>query len=178
MLAYADREALEETLRTGEAFFYSRSRGELWHKGKTSGNVMRVMEVRLDCDSDSALYLVEETGPACHTGLDTCFHQVLWGQGGEDCLFLSFLWDVVEQRAQGGGEESYTRKLLAQGPARAAQKVGEEAVETAIAISIGDEERIVEEASDLLYHLLVALKSRDVTLKQVLSRLAQRHRVV
>ncbi|MCX7828019.1 MAG: bifunctional phosphoribosyl-AMP cyclohydrolase/phosphoribosyl-ATP diphosphatase HisIE [Thermanaerothrix sp.] len=176
MLAYANQEALERTLKGGEAWFYSRSRDELWHKGKTSGNVMKVLEVRVDCDGDAVMYLVEESGPACHTGESSCFHRVLFGQGGEECLFLHRLEEVIAERAFGEDETSYTRRLLEAGPQRAAQKVGEEAVETAIALATGDAERAVEEAADLLYHLLVALKSRDIPLNRVLKRLAERHR--
>ncbi|EHM10693.1 phosphoribosyl-ATP pyrophosphohydrolase [Thermanaerovibrio velox DSM 12556] len=176
MLAYANQEALERTFETGEAWFYSRSRGELWHKGSTSGNVMKVLEVRGDCDGDAVLYLVEEAGPACHTGERSCFHRVLFGQGGEDCLFLHSLEEVIAARSAGEDERSYTKRLLREGPQRAAQKVGEEAVETAIALAVGDMEGAAEEAADLLYHLLAALKSREIPLNRVLKRLAERHR--
>ncbi len=175
MLAYANREALDLTLDRGEAWFFSRSRGRLWRKGETSGNTMRVLEVRLDCDGDSILYLVEESGPACHTGERSCFHRVLKGSGGEACLFLHRLAEIVDQRIFRGDQGSYTRSLWERGASRIAQKVGEEGVEVALAVATMDRERAVEEAADLLYHLTVALRRVDATLLDAERVLMARH---
>ncbi|MGI8866739.1 MAG: bifunctional phosphoribosyl-AMP cyclohydrolase/phosphoribosyl-ATP diphosphatase HisIE [Rubrobacteraceae bacterium] len=170
-LAYANREALETTLSSGEAHFYSRSRAELWRKGATSGNTQKVTEVRLDCDGDAVLYKVEPRGPACHTGERTCFYTTLAGEGvgvavgasGEPESFgatLERLAETISQRHQDMPDDSYTAGLIRRGTSRVAQKVGEEAVEVVIAAI--SEEKIAEETADLVYHLLVLLEERGV----------------
>jgi phosphoribosyl-ATP pyrophosphohydrolase/phosphoribosyl-AMP cyclohydrolase len=186
MVAYANREALERTLSTGLAHYFSRSRGRLWQKGETSGHVQRVIEVRLDCDGDAVLYRVEQTGPACHTGTRTCFSTVIGGvSGGADGAaaeedpgghVLSRLARTVESRAAARPQGSYTAQLLAGGVAKISQKVGEEAVEIVVAANSEDDERLASEAADLLYHLLVLLQARGVPLDAVWKELERREK--
>lgn len=161
MLAWADDEALRLTRETGEAWFWSRSRAVLWHKGSTSGNTLAVEEIRDDCDGDALLYRVRPAGPACHTGAESCF--------------APWLWRIVSERAATRPEGSYTAKLLAEGPAGPARKVGEEAVEVAVAALTDSDERVVEEAADVLYHLYVLLASRGIDLARVEEELRRRH---
>ncbi len=178
MLAWADREAVEKTLETGDAWFWSRSRKELWRKGGTSGNVLKVEEVLQDCDADSLLYRVHPQGPACHRGTRSCFEPAT----GE--LELGWLSQVLEARKSSGDtSSSYTAGLLAKGRPRIAQKVAEEAAETVIAaLTLHDDEgrdpedELVGEASDLLYHLLVLLLDCGIPPRRVAEKLAERHR--
>ena len=184
-LAYANREAVEKTLESGEAHYYSRSRRELWRKGATSGNTQKVAEVRVDCDGDALLYKVVPRGPACHTGAGTCFFTTVAGEGvgvavgGEDGEERSFgamvekLAGTIAERHRDMPEESYTASLIGRGTNRVAQKVGEEAVELVIA-ALGDE-RVAEEAADLVYHLLVLLEERGVGTDEVARVLRERH---
>lgn len=170
MLAYMDEASLTETLHSGEATFFSRSRGGRWRKGETSGNRLKVVSVTADCDGDTLLVRVEPTGPACHLGTTSCF-------GAEDAPGLGRLARLeatIESRVGADPQSSWTANLLAKGPKRAAQKVGEEGVETALAGAAGDVEELCEESADLLYHLLVLLRSREVRLQQVLDVLARR----
>ena len=181
MVAYADREALERTLSSGFAHYFSRSRRTLWRKGETSGHEQRVVEVRLDCDGDTVLLRVEQTGPACHTGTRTCFStRVGGGQSGtsrgEDPggHLLSRLAATIASRAAGRPEGSYTAGLLDSGIPKVSQKVGEEAVELVVAANAQDDVRVAAEAADLVYHLLVLLQARGVPLDAVLRELEQR----
>ncbi|MDQ3209467.1 MAG: bifunctional phosphoribosyl-AMP cyclohydrolase/phosphoribosyl-ATP diphosphatase HisIE [Gemmatimonadota bacterium] len=192
MVAFANRDALDRTLATGLAHYYSRSRGALWQKGETSGHIQRIVEVRLDCDGDTLLYRVEQTGPACHTGTRTCFSTVISGaagrvpsgRGGSEGAvdedpgghLLSRLARTIAQRAAQRPTGSYTAELLAQGVGKASQKVGEEAVEVVVAANSEDDERLASEAADLLYHLLVLLQARGVPLDAVLRELESRAR--
>ncbi|HEX2225036.1 MAG TPA: bifunctional phosphoribosyl-AMP cyclohydrolase/phosphoribosyl-ATP diphosphatase HisIE [Thermoanaerobaculia bacterium] len=186
MVAYADREALERTLSTGLAHYYSRSRRTLWRKGETSGHEQRVAEIRLDCDGDTVLYRVEQTGPACHTGTRTCFSSAVAGgnghgarlEAGEDPggHLLSRLAGVIDARAVDRPEDSYTAQLLGAGVPKVSQKVGEEAVELVVAANAQDDARVAAESADLLYHLLVLLKARGVPLDAVLRELENRSR--
>ena len=177
MMAWMNRQALEETLRTGRVCYWSRSRQKLWRKGETSGNVMRVIELRLDCDGDTILAIVEPCGPACHTGERTCFHRSLWGaKDSTESTFLGRLWRYLNKRKDDSADESYTARLLSQGASRTAQKVGEEGVETAIAAATGDRDGFRFEAADLLYHLLVACISVGVPFGEVLKELESRDR--
>jgi phosphoribosyl-AMP cyclohydrolase / phosphoribosyl-ATP pyrophosphohydrolase len=186
MVAFANRDALDRTLATGLAHYYSRSRGVLWQKGETSTHVQRVVEVRLDCDGDTILYRVEQTGPACHTGTRTCFSTVIGRTGGQADVntaeedpgghLLSRLARTIAQRAAERPKGSYTAELLAQGIGKASQKVGEEAVELVVAANSEDDERLASEAADLLYHLLVLLQARGVPLDVVLQELDRRQK--
>jgi phosphoribosyl-ATP pyrophosphohydrolase/phosphoribosyl-AMP cyclohydrolase len=177
MLAYANEEAIEKTMETGEAHYYSRSRGELWHKGETSGNIQRVVEVRLDCDGDALLYRVEPTGPACHTGAYSCFFTPLGSSNGDAPNLgytLQRLTRTIAERHQEMPEGSYTAKLIERGTGHVAQKVGEEAVEVVIAAL--EREKLAEESADLLYHLLVLLEECGVRPEEVARVLDERHR--
>ena len=177
MLAYASEEALAKTVETGEAHYYSRSRGELWRKGATSGNTQKVVEVRLDCDGDALLYRVLPRGPACHTGEDSCFFTTVMGPDGEALNLgytLARLTETIAERHRKMPEGSYTAKLLERGLGYTAQKVGEEAVEVVVAALKG--ERLAEESADLLYHLLVLLEERGVDVGEVAKVLDERHR--
>jgi phosphoribosyl-ATP pyrophosphohydrolase/phosphoribosyl-AMP cyclohydrolase len=189
MVAFANRDALDRTLSTGRAHYFSRSRGALWQKGETSGHVQRVTEVRLDCDGDAVLYRVEQTGPACHTGTRTCFSTVISGAAGRRAgeaegepaedpggHVLSRLARTIAQRAMERPEGSYTADLLAGGVGKASQKVGEEAVEVVVAANSEDDGRLASEAADLLYHLLVLLQARGVPLDAVLKELEKREK--
>ncbi len=164
MLAYADREAVERTLTSGQMHFHSRSRQELWHKGATSGNVQELVSLHADCDADALLARVRPAGPACHTGERGCF---------DGAPTLVELDDVIADRAQSRTADSYTARLLAD-PNVAGKKLGEESVELAVAISRGRRAEIVGEAADLLYHALVACRGAGVTLGEVLAELARR----
>ena len=160
-LAYMNDEALRRTRETGEMWFWSRSRNELWHKGATSGNVQRVKELRMDCDDDTILALVEPAGPACHTGERTCFHK-----GELDPVpaeALAVLERTIAERRGASRDESYTATLLADRELLGA-KVREEAEEVARAASEESDERVAEEAADVIYHLAVLLRSRGLSL--------------
>jgi phosphoribosyl-ATP pyrophosphohydrolase/phosphoribosyl-AMP cyclohydrolase len=183
MVAYANREALERTLSTGLAHYFSRSRGKLWQKGETSAHIQRIVEVRLDCDADAVLYRVEQTGPACHTGTRTCFSTVVGRASGQadgakdedpGGHVLSRLAHTVADRARTKPSSSYTAQLLASGVGKISQKVGEEAVEIVVAANSEDDERLASEAADLLYHLLVLLQARGVPLDAVWRELESR----
>ncbi len=170
MVAWANAEALAKTAETGVAHFWSRSRKALWRKGETSGNELKVVEVRRDCDGDTLLMLVEPTGPACHTGARTCFGDVSPTAAG----MLEELARVVAARAAAPPEESYTARLLAKGPDQVLKKIGEEATEVVLAARVQTDERLVEESADLLYHLLLALHMRGVSLARVMDELRKR----
>ncbi|MFN3353858.1 MAG: bifunctional phosphoribosyl-AMP cyclohydrolase/phosphoribosyl-ATP diphosphatase HisIE [Brevundimonas sp.] len=171
-LAYMDEAALKETLESGEATFFSRSRGGRWRKGETSGNRLKVVSVTPDCDGDALVVAVQPMGPACHLGTTSCF-------GDEDAPGvgrIAALERTIAERAAADPETSWTARLLGQGPKRAAQKVGEEGVETALAGAAGPDEELASEAADLIYHLLVLLKARHMSFQRVLDVLADRAR--
>lgn len=176
MLAYANREALELTEQRGELVLFSRSRQQLWHKGATSGNTMKVSALRLDCDGDTILAMVEPAGPACHTGNRSCFYRDLLGELRGDPTFIGRLWKYLGKRRYDDPKESYTADLLARGRERVAQKIGEEGVETALAVATGDRGQTRYEAADLVYHLLVGLLAADIPLSEILEELASRHK--
>jgi phosphoribosyl-AMP cyclohydrolase / phosphoribosyl-ATP pyrophosphohydrolase len=172
-LAYVNEEALARTRETGEMHFWSRSRGELWHKGETSGNVQRVRGLRYDCDADALLALVEPAGPACHTGERTCFYRGDMDPAPHEVL--PALARTIASRAAERPEGSYTAELLAE-PPRIGDKVREEAGEVAEAASDESDERVAEEAADVLYHLSVLLASRGLTVDDALEVLNGRRR--
>ena len=182
MLAWANRDALEHTLASGEGHYWSRSRQLLWRKGETSGHTQQVLEVRLDCDRDAVLYRVRQTGPACHTGARTCFVSRVEKDGGVRAgpdaggHLLERLRHTIAARAAERPEGSYTVALLDKGPAKASQKVGEEAVEVVVAANAETPARLASESADLLYHLLVLLESKGVALDDVWSELERRVR--
>jgi phosphoribosyl-ATP pyrophosphohydrolase/phosphoribosyl-AMP cyclohydrolase len=172
MVAWANAEALARTAETGLAHFWSRSRKSLWRKGETSGNGLRVVEARADCDGDTLLLVVDPEGPACHTGSRTCFGETSPTAAG----MLEELARVVAERAEAPPEESYTARLLSKGPDQVLKKIGEEATEVVLAGRVQSDERLAEETADLLYHLLVALHQRRVPLVRVMDELRRRRR--
>ena len=173
MQAYMNREALDATLSSGLATFHSRSRNSLWVKGETSGNHLEVVSVSADCDGDCLLVLANPKGPACHLGLETCFdtrEKALTGVG-----FLAELESVISHRKEEKPEGSYTTRLFESGTQRIAQKVGEEGVETALAGVSGDEAELLNEAADLVFHLMVLLRERETSLAELTDVLRSRH---
>jgi len=170
MLAWANAAAVEATETTGEAHFWSRSRDELWRKGATSGNVLRLVDLAADCDGDAILYRVRATGPACHTGTTTCFGDL------DPPGALGALEAIIGERRAADPEASYTARLLAGGARRPAEKLIEEAGETATAALAGTDDELAAEAADLIYHLLVVLAARDLPLDRVADVLRERRR--
>ena len=176
MLGYMNREALHHTLETRRVTFYSRSRGTLWTKGETSGHFLDLVGVAPDCDDDTLLVLALPQGPTCHKGTQSCFGD--WPAtvvGAERFAFLARLEEVIASRVTERPEGSYTARVWSQGPRRIAQKVGEEGVEVAIAGVDNDRDALVSEAADLVSHLTLLLKSRDLSLGTVVEELARRH---
>lgn len=175
MLGYMNREALEATLARRRVVFYSRSKQRLWEKGETSGNTLHLVSAIADCDNDTLLLRVNPAGPACHRDTTTCF-----GDGSlpasEGFGFLARLEEIIESRVAGSAEGSYTAKLYGQGIKRMAQKVGEEGVEVALAAQSGDEQELVGESADLLFHLAVLLRASGLSLAAITTELAARHR--
>ena len=171
MLAYANREALEASLSSGQMHFWSRSRDTLWRKGETSGNALQVRSLHSDCDGDAVLALVAPTGPACHTGESTCFGASAAPE--ETAHALTRLAATIEARAADRPEGSYTTRLLADRNLRL-KKLGEETAELVAALATCDADQAVEEAADLLYHVLVALRAEGATLMDVAEELARR----
>lgn len=178
MLAHASPEALEATRDTGLAHFWSRSREKLWQKGEESGNTLRVHEVWLDCDRDAAVYLVDPEGPTCHTGAPSCFYTrevpAAAADGARALPVLAELERTVEARKSSSAERSYTRSLLDEGPEKIAAKVREEADELATALIDEADERVVSETADVLYHAMVGLVARGLSLGDVERELARR----
>lgn len=171
MLGYMDREALQATLDSGLATFFSRSRQRLWRKGESSGNVLYVQAVTKDCDGDALLVIADPRGPACHEGTLSCFGDA-WLRGPG---WLAEVSRIVAERAATGGESSYTRRLLDGGAERIAQKIGEEGVELALAAVTRDAAGCAEEAADVLYHLAVLLQARGMEWEQIIEVLRRRH---
>jgi len=177
MVAYANREALQKTIETREAHFYSRSRGSLWKKGETSGNVLHVAEVWGDCDGDAILYLVDPDGPSCHTGERVCFFRRIDADAAPGELAepsLLRLERALEARRSATSEKSYTRSLLEKGAAKIGEKITEEAGELTQAIANESDERVDSEAADLLYHALVGLLFRNRPFRAVVATLSAR----
>jgi len=177
MMAWMNRESLQKTLDTGETWFWSRSRAQLWHKGETSGHLQKVRSLRYDCDSDALLIGVEQIGDiACHTGERSCFHQVEGEKAPPPADTLSQVFEVIRDRRDNPVENSYTCKLLAGGDNKILKKIGEEAVEVVMACKDDDKDAIAGEVADLFYHTLVALAHHDVDVKDVYRKLQQRRR--
>lgn len=172
MVAWANAEALARTAESGEAHFWSRSRQALWRKGETSGNVLRVRELRADCDRDTLLMVVDPAGPACHQGTRTCFGDASATAAG----MIEELARVIASRARDKPEDSYTARLVEAGLDRVLKKVGEEAFEVMLAARTESDERVAEEAADLLFHLLLALHLRGVAPQRVFEVLRGRRR--
>ena len=173
MQAYMNREALDLTLESKRVTFWSRSRQQLWTKGETSGNFLELVEINADCDGDCLLVRAQPRGPSCHLGTDTCFDAA--GKVIPDLAFLAGLERLVAERNESRPEGSYTTHLFERGTKRIAQKVGEEGVETALAAVAGDDDELLNESADLLYHLLVLLSSRQLDLASVVQVLKKRH---
>lgn len=173
MLGYMNAQAYQQTVDTGRVTFYSRTRRCLWTKGETSGNYLDVVSMAEDCDHDTLLVKVHPAGPVCHTGADTC-----WGEtnSGNPLLFLSELQDFIERRKEEMPEGSYTTSLFRDGLNRMAQKVGEESLELVIEAVSGNDERMLYEGSDMLYHLIVLLTSKGLRIEQLAEELMQRHK--
>ena len=172
MLGYMNQEAYEQTIKTGKVTFWSRSRQCLWTKGETSGNFLNLVSIKSDCDNDTLLVTVNPVGPACHLGTDTC-----WGEKNEanPLLFLTELQDFINKRHEEMPEGSYTTSLFKDGLNRMAQKVGEEALEAVIEATNGTNERLIYEASDMFYHLIVLLTSKGLRIENIAQELQVRH---
>lgn len=175
MLGYMNRNAVRKTLDDKKVTFYSRSRERLWTKGETSGNILHVVDLQPDCDNDTLLILADPAGPVCHTGEDSCFYRKNFMPAGGRIAFLQELDDLIRSRKREMPEESYTASLFKGGIDRIAQKVGEEAVETLLEAKNSDKQALKGEAADLLYHLMVLLAERGITLEEVTETLADRH---
>ena len=172
MLGFMNKEAYQKTVETGKVTFWSRTRNCLWTKGETSGNYLNVKDILLDCDSDTLLIKARPEGPVCHTGADTCWNE----QNSVDLNFLSYLQDFIDRRFKEMPEGSYTTSLFKSGANRMAQKVGEEAVETVIEATNGTDDRLIYEASDLIYHLIVLLTSKGHRIEELAAELVKRHK--
>lgn len=173
MLGFMNEEAYNKTVDTGKVTFWSRSRNCLWTKGETSGNFLELVSIKNDCDNDTLLVKVHPTGPTCHKGTDTC-----WGETNEanPLLFLTELQDFINKRHEEMPEDSYTTSLFKDGLNRMAQKVGEEALEAVIEATNGTDERLIYEASDMFYHLIVLLTSKGLRIEDIAKELQVRHR--
>lgn len=171
MLGYMNGEALRMTQETGKVTFYSRTKQRLWTKGETSGNFLNVVSITPDCDNDTLLVMANPIGPTCHKGTSSCF-----GNVHHQWHFLYQLEQLLAERKHADPSSSYTAKLYASGTKRIAQKVGEEGVETALAATVNDREELTNEASDLMYHLLVLLQDQELDLGAVIENLRGRHK--
>ena len=172
MLGYMNEEALRQTLESGLVTFYSRSKDRLWTKGETSGNHLKVVAVLPDCDNDALLVRADPVGPTCHLGTDSCFTD----EGPDGVGWLARLARIVAERASADPKDSYTARLLKEGPSRVAQKIGEEGVEVALAGAGGTREECIDETADLLYHLTVLMQARSFGWDDVTARLKERHK--
>lgn len=172
MLGYMNEEAFNKTIETKKVTFWSRSRQTLWTKGETSGNYLHLVDVKVDCDNDTLLIQATPDGPTCHTGTDTC-----WGEVNESnpLLFLTELQDFINRRHEEMPEGSYTTSLFKDGINRMAQKLGEEALEAVIEATNGTNDKLIYEASDMFYHLIVLLTSKGLRIEDVASELQKRH---
>lgn len=179
MLAYMNDDSLKKTLSTGETWFWSRSRKELWHKGETSGHIQKVKSISYDCDGDTLLIQVEQVGVACHTGARSCFFNLLYlyeEERGEkiDSDIIERLYEIITDRKVNPKENSYTNYLLDEGLDKILKKIGEESAEVIIAAKNPDRNELIYETGDLLYHLLVLLKEKNVVPEEVFAELSSR----
>lgn len=172
MLGYMNQEALTKTQETGKVTFFSRTKQRLWTKGEKSGNFLHVISIQEDCDKDTLLIKVNPVGPVCHTGDDTCFKE----ENKEDIMFFKYLQHFIEKRHQEMPEGSYTTSLFQSGVNRMAQKVGEEAIESVIEACNGTDERLIYESADMLYHLIVLLTSKGLSIEDLSRELQKRHK--
>lgn len=172
MLGYMNQEALTKTQETGKVTFFSRTKQRLWTKGEESGNFLHVISIQDDCDKDTLLIKVNPVGPVCHTGDDTCFKE----ENKEDIMFFKYLQHFIEKRHQEMPEGSYTTSLFQSGVNRMAQKVGEEAIESVIEACNGTDERLIYESADMLYHLIVLLTSKGLSIEDLSRELQKRHK--
>jgi phosphoribosyl-ATP pyrophosphohydrolase/phosphoribosyl-AMP cyclohydrolase len=171
MLGFMNKEALSETIKKQQVVFFSRTKNRLWLKGETSENYLNVVSISSDCDNDTLLIYAKPDGPICHTGSKSCFNEV----DENYIVFLDYLFKLVKQRKIEMPEKSYTTHLFERGPDRIIQKVGEEAVETVIAAKNRDKNEIVNEVSDLFFHLMVMLAEQGIELSEIVGNLQQRH---
>ncbi len=174
MLGFMNREALRATLDKGQVVFFSRRRASLWLKGETSGNFLNVISAVPDCDNDTILIQVIPDGPVCHKGTPTCFSEALQTDAGK-LVFLAELERVIAERIAQQPEGSYTARLVGQGARRIAQKVGEEGLELALASATGEDREVIVECADLMYHVLLLLQSRNLSLARIVDELESRH---
>lgn len=173
MLGFMNKEAYDKTVSSGLVTFFSRTKNRLWTKGEESGNFLKVVTIQPDCDQDTLLIKVNPVGPVCHTGTDTC-----WGEENksDDLMFLKQLQDFIDKRKQEMPKGSYTTTLFEDGLSRMAQKVGEEAIETVIEAMANNDERLIYEASDLIYHLIVLLSHKGLRIEDLARELKKRHK--
>jgi phosphoribosyl-ATP pyrophosphohydrolase/phosphoribosyl-AMP cyclohydrolase len=174
MVGYMNREAVRETLSRGRVVFYSRSKQRLWEKGESSGHTLHLEQVRADCDRDALLVTARPSGPVCHEGTASCFGDQPMTRAGR-LAFLDTLETVIEKRIAASPQGSYTARLFAEGSKRMAQKVGEEGLEVALAAVAESDEKVLSESADLIFHLLVLLRSRGLSFARVASELESRH---
>ncbi|MDE1332036.1 bifunctional phosphoribosyl-AMP cyclohydrolase/phosphoribosyl-ATP diphosphatase HisIE [Vibrio aestuarianus] len=174
MMGYMNQEALQKTAQTGQVTFFSRTKQRLWTKGETSGNVLQLKNMALDCDNDTLLVKVDPIGPTCHTGTTTCWDADT--QEESQMVWLHQLEQLLAARRSADPDSSYTASLYARGTKRISQKVGEEGVEVALAATSGDKAELVCESADLLYHLLVLLQDQGLSLSDVINKLKERHK--
>lgn len=178
MLAYVNKESYEYMLKNKETCFYSRSRGELWHKGETSGHFQKIKNMSLDCDKDTLLIQVEQIGAACHTGSYSCFFNEIESMEKDyDSFIIEKVYNMIKDRKENPKEGSYTNYLLDQGVDKICKKIGEEASETIIAAKNTDKDELIGEISDLAYHVLVLMFDKDVTVEDIKAKLSKRHEV-
>lgn len=178
MLAYMNQESLYRTLTTGETWFFSRSRRTLWHKGATSGNIQRVQSFTYDCDGDALLVEVEQIGPACHTGKESCFHNTLYAAGKHAHMnrtIIHFLYELIKDRRENPVDGSYTNYLFQQGLDKMLKKVGEEAAEVIVSAKNPEPGELIYELADLIYHSLVLMVEKGITISHLKAELVRRH---
>lgn len=177
MLAYVNEESYEYMLKNKETCFYSRSRQELWHKGETSGHFQKIKTMSLDCDRDTLLIQVEQIGAACHTGSYSCFFNKIEESEEVDNFIIEKVYEMIKDRKDNPREGSYTNYLLEKGVDKICKKIGEEAAETIIAAKNTDKDELIGEISDLVYHVLVLMFDKDVSVADIKRKLSERHKI-